>query len=154
MTLVFRQYQQADQEAVRKLHTEGLKQFSAVMEDVNLDQDIETIEETYVKKNGNFVVGLLDHQIVCMGAFRYFTNETAEIKRIRVDEKHQSSGLGKRTLTILEELARSQGYSKLILDTSSKQLPAQKLFEQNGYKETHRKQFKELEIIFYQKNLV
>lgn len=99
------------------------------------------------------MVGELNDQIVSMGAYRKCDNETAEIKRIRIDLDHQRKGFGQKILTALEESARIKGYKRLILDTTSRQIPAQKLFEKNGYKETHRKKFLDMELIFYMKEI-
>jgi ribosomal protein S18 acetylase RimI-like enzyme len=153
MSISIRQYQQADQETVMKLHVEGLNQFSASIGNPYLDKDMEQIEESYLHNDGNFLVGILDNRIVSMGAYRKYDNDTAEIKRIRVDLEYQRRGLGQMILTALEKSAKEKGYNKLILDTTSKQLPAQKLFERNSYKETNRKQYKEMEIIFYEKGV-
>ena len=116
---MIRQYKSADLEAVKRLHFEGLKQFNAYIGNPNLDKDMETIEETYIHNGGDFLVGLVDNKIIAIGAFRKYDEQTAEIKRIRVDN----------------------------------QLPAQKLFERNGYKEYKRRQLKGLELIFYSKDL-
>lgn len=45
------------------------------------------------------------------------------------------------------------GYKKLHLDTTAKQLPAQKLYEKFGFKETSRAMFNGLELIFYEKTI-
>jgi ribosomal protein S18 acetylase RimI-like enzyme len=151
MNIIIRQYQQADQEAVLKLHVEGLNQFCASIGNPLFDKDMAHIEETYFQNNGEFFVGLLDNHIVSMGAYRKYDNDTAEIKRIRIDLEYQRKGIGQLILTALENSAKDRGYKRLILDTTSRQMPARKLFERSGYKETKRKIYQELEIIFYEK---
>ncbi|OXM82514.1 GNAT family N-acetyltransferase [Paenibacillus rigui] len=153
MSIIIRQYQQTDQEMVMKLHVEGLNQFSASIGNPFLDKDIEHIEDSYIHNNGEFFVGLMDNRIVSMGAYRKYDNDSAEIKRIRIDQEYQRKGIGQLILTALEKSAKEKGYKRLILDTTIKQFPAIKLFERNGYKETNRKLYKEMEIVFYEKEI-
>ncbi|GIP32775.1 GNAT family N-acetyltransferase [Paenibacillus sp. J2TS4] len=153
MSWEIRPYQPKDQEAVQRLHWAGLNQFNARLEGPDLDQDLENIEKIYINNNGDFIVGLMDNRVVCMGALRKFTETVAEIKRIRVDQEFQRKGLGQKILSALEKSAKEKGYRKLRLDTTSKQRPAQILFERNGYQVTVRKRWDDLEIIFYEKEL-
>ncbi|WP_171651468.1 GNAT family N-acetyltransferase [Paenibacillus foliorum] len=153
MSIIIRQYQQADQEFVMKLHVDGLLQFSASIGNPYLDKDMEQIEENYLNKNGEFLVGMYNNRIVSMGAYRKYDSDTAEIKRIRIDQEYQRRGIGQLILTALEESAKVRGYRRFVLDTTSQQLPAQKFFERNGYNEINRKLFKEMEIIYYLKEI-
>ncbi|MEC0204724.1 hypothetical protein P4H39_19145 [Paenibacillus lautus] len=85
MSFVIRQYNKSDHDLVLKLHVEGLNQFNARFNDPYLDQDIDNIEDHYLKKDGDFIVGLINDRIVGMGAYRKRNNDVAEIKRIRID---------------------------------------------------------------------
>lgn len=154
MSLTIRQYRSTDQEAVVKLHVDGLSQFQASIGNPMLDQDIHHIEAAYMYNDGEFLVGVLDSRVVGMGGYRRHDNETAEIKRVRIDLAYQRRGIGQTILTTLEDSARAKGFKKLILDTTSKQLPAQNMFLRNGYRETIRKRFQDMEIIFYMKEMV
>jgi hypothetical protein len=60
MSLTIRQYRPADQEAVVKLHVDGLSQFQASIGDPMLDRDIHHIEAVYLHHDGEFLVGVLD----------------------------------------------------------------------------------------------
>ncbi|TDF95024.1 GNAT family N-acetyltransferase [Paenibacillus piri] len=153
MSILIRQYRQEDRQEAMRLHVTGLNQFGASIGDPLLDQDMSRIEDVYLRNHGQFLVGLLNERIVCMGAYRKYDNETAELKRIRVDPDFQRQGFGQLILTTLEQSAQEQGYSRLVLDTTSRQSPAQRLFENNGYKETRRMRYNELELIFYEKRI-
>lgn len=153
MSLIIRQYTRADQDHIVKLHIDGLNQFGASIGDPALDKDIEQIEETYINNKGEFLVGLQDNKVICMGAFKKIDDEIAEIKRIRIDREYQGRGIGGFLLSALEKSARAKGYKRVILDTTSRQVPAQKLFSRNGYKETVKRQYKEMELIYYTKTL-
>jgi len=153
MPFIIRQYNKADKDHIVKLHIDGLNQFGASIGDPALDKDIEQIEETYIHNNGEFLVGLQDNKVVCMGAFKKIDDETAEIKRIRIEREYQGRGIGGILLSELEKSARAKGYRRVVLDTTSRQVPAQKLFSRSGYVETVRRQYKEMELIYYTKIL-
>jgi len=153
MPFIIRQYNKADKDHIVKLHIDGLNQFGASIGDPALDKDIEQIEETYIHNNGEFLVGLQDNKVVCMGAFKKIDDETAEIKRIRIEREYQGKGIGGILLSELEKSARAKDYRRVVLDTTSRQVPAQKLFSRSGYVETVRRQYKEMELIYYTKIL-
>ena len=88
-----------------------------------------------------------------MGALRRTNTERAEIKRMRVHPTHQGHGYGQLILEELEARARTLGYRILHLDTSILQIPAQRLYEKNGFSEVGRDKYQQLEVILYEKRL-
>ena len=82
---------------------------------------------------------------------------------MRVVPAYQGRGYGQRILDELEARARALGYRTLHLDTSTLQIPAQKLYEKNGFREVGRDSYRQqlgpdsyqmLEVILYEKQLV
>lgn len=90
-----------------------------------------------------------------MGAFKKISDKIAEIKRIRVSPEHQRKGFGQIILGELKNRATKLGYKILQLDTTNKQMPAQKFFEKNGYvkTKTERLEKHDLDMIYYKKQL-
>ena len=88
-----------------------------------------------------------------MGGLHRTSEERAEIKRMRVHSDYQGRGLGQLILSELEGRARALGYKTLHLDTSVLQVPAQRLYEKNGYHEVGRDVYQGLEVILYEKEL-
>lgn len=117
------------------------------------DEDLHDIENHYLNNGGEFLVGILDNKIVCMGAFRKKSDTLAEIKRMRVLPGYQRRGFGQMILTRLEQEAVQMGYTELCLDTTTLQAPAQKFYEKNGYIEVGREQVPQFELILYRKKL-
>lgn len=152
--LTLRCYTSADQEAVEHLHVFALQQAGAYLGRGSWDDDIYAIEETYLKKRGEFLIGEYDGLFVAMGALKRTSPERAEIKRMRIHPDYQRRGYGQIILTELETRARALGYQTLHLDTSILQLPAQKLYEKNGYREVGRDIYGTLEVILYEKQLI
>ncbi len=161
--LTLRRYTPADQEAVEHLHMFVLQQTGAYLGRGPWDDDIYAIEEAYLNNGGEFLVGECDGHLVAMGALKHTSPERAEIKRMRVRPEYQGRGYGQRILEELEARARVLGYQTLHLDTSLLQLPAQKLYEKNGFREIGRDTYQQqvggdtsqpLEVILYEKQFV
>ena len=157
-----RRYTTSDQEAVEHLHISAIQQIGAYLGRGPWDDDVYAIEETYLRSGGEFLIGEDDGLFEAMGALKHTGAQRAEIKRMRVVPAYQGRGYGQRILDELEARARALGYQTLHLDTSTLQIPAQKLYEKNGFREvgrdTYRQQlgpdsYQMLEVILYEKQL-
>lgn len=137
-SLLIRRYQDTDHDAVVTLHKLALKEFSAYVKDDRQahrwEKDFEDIAGNYLNNHGEFLVGYLGNKLVTMGSLRKVNNELGELKRMRVHPDYQRQGLGQTILLRLEERAKKLGYKAIQLDTTIKQIAAQKLYEKNGYK--------------------
>jgi ribosomal protein S18 acetylase RimI-like enzyme len=154
LTLKIRQYRPSDNDAVWELHRLALEPTGAMLPGGPWnDDDLNNIQKNYIDDHGDFVVGIIDNTIVCMGALKKKSETMAEIKRMRVHPDFQRKGFGQKILDILEEKAHQFGYTELCLDTTTKQIPAQGLYEKNGYHQTGRTSYAGLEIIFYEKKI-
>ncbi|HBQ51055.1 hypothetical protein A3B42_03555 [Candidatus Daviesbacteria bacterium RIFCSPLOWO2_01_FULL_38_10] len=131
--LVIRQYQLSDKEEVFDLHVRALKKEDAYMYTGTWEKDFEDIEGIYLNNRGEFLVGIKDHKIVAMGSLRKMTDDIVELRRMRVDPSFQRMGFGQMILDALEKKARKLGYKIIQLNTSARQVPAQKFYEKNGY---------------------
>jgi GNAT superfamily N-acetyltransferase len=160
--LTLRRYTPADQEAVEHLHVSAIQQTGAYLGRGPWDDDVYAIEEKYLKNGGEFLIGECDGLFVAMGALKRTSPERAEIKRMRVSPEYQGRGYGQLILEELEARARALGYQILHLDTSILQIPAQKLYEKNGFREVGRDTYQQeigkdtyqqLEVILYEKQL-
>ncbi|MBA2677945.1 MAG: GNAT family N-acetyltransferase [Ktedonobacteraceae bacterium] len=148
-----RRYTSADQEAVEQLHVLAIQQTGAYLGRGPWDDDVYAIEEAYLKNRGEFLIGEDDGRLVAMGALKRTSSERAEIKRMRVQHEYQGRGYGQIILDKLEARARTLGYQILHLDTSILQIPAQRLYEKNGFHEVGRDVYQSLEVILYEKQL-
>jgi ribosomal protein S18 acetylase RimI-like enzyme len=162
--LSIRRYRPSDQNQVLGLHKAAMEDVGAFVDGVP-DPDLDNIEESYLRSNGEFLIGEVDGEIVAMGAFRsatgYITEfldsveNAAEIKRMRVKPSYQGRGYGTRILAKLEEKAQERDYTELVLDTRPNQEAAKHLYETNGFKEQSREQLEfeneTFTLIFYKK---
>jgi GNAT superfamily N-acetyltransferase len=154
LPLKIRRYKSSDKDAVHELQYLAFRTLGIMLKAKEIAaEDLDDIRKNYLENGGDFIVGTIDNRIVCMGAFRKVSKTTAEIKRMRVHPDYQRKGLGQLILDKLEEKARQLGYTELCLDTTTKQVPAQKLYKKNGYHEVRREHYAGLEIILYEKNI-
>jgi ribosomal protein S18 acetylase RimI-like enzyme len=148
-----RRYIPADREAVEYLHVHAIQQAGAYLGRGPWDDDVYAIEEAYLNNQGEFLIGTWDGLFVAMGALHRTSSARAEIKRMRIHPNYQGRGLGQIIYNELEARARALGYKILHLDTSIVQIPAQKLYEKNGFREVGRDIYQGLEVILYEKQL-
>ena len=73
-----------------------------------------------------------DHAVGC-GAFKYYEENTVEIKRMFVLKKFRGKGIAKEILNELESWAAANNFSECILETGKKQPEAIKLYSKCGY---------------------
>jgi len=149
-----RQFEEKDQEAIYNLHIKALKQSESFIDNPKvreqLDQDLKRIREEYINNHGEFFVAMIDNKVVGMGALRKINKTTAELKRMRVEPAFQSKGIGGLILDKLIERAKELDYKKLRLDTTVKQIVAQRLYESRGFKVHDRGKIYGQEAIYYQ----
>ncbi|MFC4407670.1 GNAT family N-acetyltransferase [Haloarchaeobius iranensis] len=142
--LSIRRYRPADAERVRSLHVEALRDVGAFFADTDVDVDLLDVEASYLDSGGG--VGTVADRTVAMGAFRPpgeriqhvlgdLPDDTAELKRMRVDPAHQRRGYGQQVLDELERRARESGYRTLVLDVTDRQPGAKRFYEDNDCSE-------------------
>ncbi|SEA98100.1 Acetyltransferase (GNAT) family protein [Flavobacterium gillisiae] len=67
------------------------------------------------------------------GAFKFYKEDVAEIKRMYVDPKIRGKGIASQILTELESWAREENYKSCILETGQKYPEAVALYKKNGF---------------------
>jgi GNAT superfamily N-acetyltransferase len=149
-----RRYESGDRDVVRRLHDDALNEVGAHLGSGPWDEDLDEIEVIYLDSGGEFLVGVLDGEVVAMGALRRISSETAELKRMRVRPDLQGRGYGQALLDALHRRAAELGYSTLHLDTTVQQHVARLFYIKNGYREVRRGNIGPFECIFYERDVV
>jgi GNAT superfamily N-acetyltransferase len=85
---------------------------------------------------GVYVVAYVDGQPLACGALRPVDASVAELRRMYVHRDHRRQGLASAVLAHLLGEARRLGYSRLVLETGHRQLPAMRLYESHGFRRT------------------
>ena len=81
----------------------------------------------------NVIVAFDQEKPVGCGAFKPYSNDSAEIKRMFVLEEYRGQGIAQGVLTALETWASQSGFSTCVLETSKTMQPAVRLYEKCGY---------------------
>jgi GNAT superfamily N-acetyltransferase len=107
------------------------------------DEDLQVIQDHYLDDGGEFIVGIVDENIVATGAYvspnewkaEYvdLDSDTAELTRMRVDPEWHGRGFGSAIYHELEQRARSGGYQRFILDTGTENDVARGFYESLGF---------------------
>lgn len=88
-----------------------------------------------VPPNGVFLLALTDGEPAGLGGVRFLDTEIAEVKSMYVAPAHRGTGLGRRILARLDEIALEHGCRAVRLDTSDYLTPAVGLYLSAGYRE-------------------
>jgi len=151
--LLVRRYRDDDHDAVWALHNLALDSVGAHGANGPWDDDLHSIPSVYIDAAGEFLVVLVDGDIVAIGALRQSGPGQGEIKRMRVHPRFQRCGFGLEILFRLENRARELGYETLHLDTTVGQTAAQALYRCHGYMETRRTQLGPFEVFPFAKSI-
>ena len=152
--LHIRRYEPGDEHAVRRLHDDALNEVGAHLGSGPWDDDLEEIEGVYLESGGEFLVGILEGEVVAMGAIKRVSPDVAEVKRMRVRPGLQGRGYGQAMLDALHRRAAGLGYSTLHLDTTVQQRAARRLYLKNGYREVGRGGIGPFDCILYERGTV
>ncbi|MEX1307296.1 MAG: GNAT family N-acetyltransferase [Eubacteriales bacterium] len=82
--------------------------------------------------NDVYVVYEEEFPIAC-GGFKHHCAGTAEVKRVFVSEAYRNKGIGKHVMRLLEAMAKTKGYKRLIVETGRDMPGANILYQTLGY---------------------
>ena len=74
-----------------------------------------------------------DDVAIGCGSFKRYDGERAELKRVFIKEAYRGRGLSKKLVGLLEDLARAEGCSQMILETAERLGAAMGLYKRLGY---------------------
>lgn len=134
-----------------ELHNTALAAAGAQVGDGPWHEDLHHIREQYLEAGGDFLVGELQGRLVAMGGLMRSDPERAKVRRMRVHPDFWRRGFGQAILERLETRAAELEYRSLWLDTTVGQAPARRLYEMNGYVETHRGRWRGFDLVHYEK---
>ncbi|KFF17600.1 GNAT family N-acetyltransferase [Chryseobacterium sp. JM1] len=81
----------------------------------------------------NCIVIYIDEKPAACGAFKKFSEDTVEIKRMYTHPDFRKRGLATAIVQELESWARESGYAKAILESSLEQNEALSVYKKSGY---------------------
>lgn len=154
LSFLVRSYQPCDKQACRRLFIDGL--IGGKIADGDTGTDIDCIDQHYLKTPGNhfWVAELGDGAnglaVVGMVGVQAHADGTAEIRRLRVDERFRRRGIGSALMEQAVRYCKENNQLRIILDTFMERDPAIKLFEKFQFRHgrTRRNNGKDL-LYFY-----
>lgn len=81
----------------------------------------------------NCLVAYIDGTPAACGAFKKFSEETVEIKRMYTSPEFRKRGLATALVQELEIWAKEFGFKKAVLETSAEQNEALSVYEKSGF---------------------
>lgn len=137
--LIIRTVEPADFDAIWELHVEGLRDSGTWVgeahRDPAWDADVRDPIAAYLERGGHFWVAAVADAtgLIATAAVRRVDDLTADLKRMRVTAAHRRRGIGRILAGVAEDWCRRSGISRMVLDTTDRQQPAQRLYECLGY---------------------
>ncbi|EXI89160.1 MAG: Carbonic anhydrase 2 [Candidatus Accumulibacter sp. BA-94] len=100
------------------------------------DQEMAALPGAYVPPAGRLFYAERDGEPAGCVAIRPFSSGLCELKRLYVEPRHRSYGVGRDLTLAAIKAAKEIGYRKLLLDTLPAMRVAVKLYRELGFKET------------------
>jgi GNAT superfamily N-acetyltransferase len=133
-----RRYEPHDCDDVWRLHREGVDQTrTAPTEVAGYEDDLRDIEASYLGEGSNFwVAELPDGELIGITAIERKDAKTGRLRRMRVTRSWRKRGVARDLLETAVSFCREQGYTRVVLDSTSQQTDAHRLYERYGFKKT------------------
>ncbi len=81
----------------------------------------------------NVIVAYIDDTPIGCGAFKKFTKNEAEIKRMFTHPETRGQGIASKILKELEDWSKELNFEACILETGKEQIDAVQFYKKNGY---------------------
>ena len=98
--------------------------------------ELQSLPGKYSRPEGCLLLALLDGEPAGCVALRKIDDKTCEMKRMFVDTKFHGKGIGRALCNRIIDEGRRIGYQTMKLDTSFRQIEAQKLYQSIGFAAT------------------
>lgn len=132
---ILREYRQGDEDMVFALLESALKHYGLSVNPEETDADIQDIDESYIRSGGAFKV--LEDNGAVVGSYGLYTIDegTCELRKMYLQAEYKGRGLGKKMMEDAFIVAKSLGFSTMILETNSCLKDAVNLYKKYGFTE-------------------
>lgn len=114
-------------------HTEDKDLISEYFDKASFDKELEELPGKYVSPDGALLLAYYNEEPAGCVALKRIDAESCEMKRMFVYPRVQGAGVGKALAVAIVEKARALGFHKMKLDTSHRQIEAQRLYQRIGF---------------------
>jgi GNAT superfamily N-acetyltransferase len=101
----------------------------------SLEAELKTLPKAYGPPNGTTLLATRDGVISGGGAFRRFSADSCEMKRLFVPQRFAGQGTGRLLCRELMRVAAGEGYERMLLDTGNLLKEAISLYHSMGFRE-------------------
>ena len=119
---------------LRKRHFTDIELINEYFNEKDFEEELSTLPGKYSGPEGRLLIALYNDQPAGCVALRKIDAQTCEMKRMFVYEEFHGKGIGNLLAETIIYEARAIGYSSMKLDTSFRQIEAQKLYQKLGFK--------------------
>ncbi len=145
-------------EPMRELHRDAKDALTEIgltvgISDHDEEVDLREIEQVYINDGGEFLIGLLDGVVIAMGGFQRLSEDSAELRRMRIRGDLQDQGYGSQLLQELERAAFRFGIRTLSFETAKARPLTLEFYRKHGYQETGSGLYGEVETVHFRKVL-
>lgn len=120
----------------------------------NFDVELQNIDQQYNHPTGALLLVFDNASPVGCAGVRKLDDETAELKRMYVQDDYRGYGIGVKLLEMSLQKARELGYKKIRLDTLQTMKKAQELYRSFGFYEIPSYRFNPLEGAVYMEKIL
>lgn len=146
-------YQAEYQEPMLALHRSAIEGFTLGMSQEQDEADLVAVEDVYLRKGGEFLLGFIGERLVAMGGFKWLSDGLAELRRMRIARDLQGKGYGTLLLQELELRALQSGIRTLCLQAARRRPLTLEFYRKHGYKETGQSYYGAVETVRFRKAL-
>lgn len=141
------------QDDIISLHRSAINGFVIGIEQDDEEADLRNIPNVYPGSGGEFLIGLIDGELIAMGGFRVISGTRAELCRMRIKRDFQGQGYGSLLLKELERVAINCGITDFSFETAKARPLTLEFYRKHGYRETGTGFYGEVETVHFSKTL-
>ena len=146
-------YRAEFQEPMLALHRSAIEGFALGMTRQQDEADLMAIEDVYLRRRGEFLLGFVGERLIAMGGFGWLSEDSAEPRRMRIARDLQGRGYGTLLLRELELRAFVSGIRTLCLETARRRPLTLEFYRQHGYRECGQGFYGAVETVKFRKAL-
>lgn len=135
---VMRDFSEDDQDAVRTLVLEGLRERWGDVFDPTRNEGLDDIHATYVTRGAEVVVVESQGRVIATGTLTPDEGDTGRIVRVSVARDHRREGIGREVVAELIARARRRAMTEVRVSTDTPWLSAVALYRSCGFEEIGR----------------
>jgi putative acetyltransferase len=144
----------ADFEQGKRLFEEYVASLGVDLSFQDFSNELKTIRQQYNQPAGALLLAFSKAAAIGCAGIRKIDTETAELKRMYVQDAYRGYGMGVHLLERSIQIARELGYKKIRLDTLQNMTKAQALYRSFGFYEIPSYRFNPLEGAIYMEKIL